>query len=96
MAPLDPSLKGKNVVLFADVEIPLEIVSNPIDAKSVETLFIPDPQGYDHDNIKVNPRHPRAQFYQLLMDFYKQHPSGKSFKKAFNLYLLALRNGEQI
>ena len=60
MAPLDPSLKGKNVIVFADAEIPPETVSNPIDAESGETLSIPDPQGYDHDNIKVNPRHPRA------------------------------------
>ena len=32
-APLDPSLKGKNVVVFTDNEIP---VSNPIDAESRE------------------------------------------------------------
>ena len=95
MAPLDPSLKGKNVIIFTDVEIPLETVSNPIDAESRETLFIPDPQGYDHDNVKVNLRHPRAWFYQLLMDFYKQDPSGRSFKKAFDLYLNAPSDGEQ-
>ena len=63
MAPLDPSLKGKNVVVFGNAKIPSdEIVSNPIDAESEETLFIPDPQGYNHDNVKVNPKHPRASF----------------------------------
>ena len=97
MAPLDPSLQGKNVMVFSDDKIPKDkIVSNPIDAKSRETLFIPDPQDcYNHDNVKVNPRHPRAQFYQLLMDFYEQDPSGKSFKKAFDPYLNAPSNGEQ-
>ena len=60
MAPLDPSLKGKNVIVFADVEIPNEIVSNPIDVESRETLFIPNPQGYNHNDVKVNPKHPRA------------------------------------
>ena len=75
-APLDPSLKGKNVIVFADAK---EKVSNPIDVESGETLFIPDPQGYDHDDIKVNPKHPRAQVYQLLMDCYKQDPSGETF-----------------
>ena len=80
-APLDPSLKGKNIMVFGDAEIPSgEIVSNPIDAESRETLFIPDPQGYNHNDIKVNPKHPRARVYQLLMDCYKQDPSGKSFK----------------
>ena len=59
-APLDSSLKGKNVIVFADVEIPNKEVSNPIDAESGETLFIPDPQGYNHDDVKVNPKHPRA------------------------------------
>ena len=59
--PLDPSLKGKNVVVFGDAELLSdEKVSNPIDAESRETLFIPGPQGYDHDNIMVNPKHPRA------------------------------------
>ena len=48
IAPLDPSLKGKNVTIFTDAE---ENVSNPIDAESRETLFIPDPQGYNHDDI---------------------------------------------
>ena len=48
MAPLDPSLKGKNVIIFTDAE---ETVSNPIDDESGEILFIPDPQGYNHDNI---------------------------------------------
>ena len=53
MAPLDPFLKGKNIMVFGDAEIPRdEIVSNPI-AESGETLFIPDPQDcYNHDNIK--------------------------------------------
>ena len=95
-APLDPSLKGKNVMVFGNAEIPSnEIVSNPIDAESRETLFIPNPQGYNHNNVKVNPKHPRAQFYQLLMEFYKQAPSGESFKKAFDPYLDAPSNGEQ-
>ena len=70
-------------------------MSNPIDAESGETLFIPDPQGYDHDDIKVNPKHPRARFYQLLMDCYKQDPSGESFKQIINLYLDAPSDGEQ-
>ena len=91
-APLDPSLKGKNIVIFADNEIP---VSNPIDAESGETLFIPNPQGYNHNNIKVNPKHPRALFYQLLMECYKQDPSGKHFKQIIDLYLDAPSNGEQ-
>ena len=65
--PLNPSLKGKNIVIFADNEIP---VSNPIDAESGETLFIPNPQGYNHNDVQVNPNHPRAQFYQLLMECY--------------------------
>ena len=43
LAPLDPSLKRKNVTVFGDNKIPKEdIVSNPIDAESRETLFIPD------------------------------------------------------
>ena len=45
--------------------------------------------------MKVNPKHPRAWFYQLLMDFYEQDPSGESFKKAFDLYLNAPSNSEQ-
>ena len=95
MAPLDPSLKGKNIIIFADVEIPPGTMSNPIDVESEETLFIPDPQGYNHDDIKVNPKHPRAQFYQLLMDCYKQDPSGKSFKNIIDPYLNAPSDGEQ-
>ena len=94
-APLDPSLKGKNVSVFADVEIPNKEVSNPIDAESGETLFIPDPQGYDHDDVQVNPKHPRALIYQLLMVCYKQDPSGKTFKRIIDLYLDAPSNGEQ-
>ena len=95
MAPLDPSLKGKNVIVFADTGIPDKEVSNPIDAESGESLFIPDLQGYNHDNVRINPKHPRARVYQLLMDCYKQDPSGKSFKKAINLYLNAPSDGEQ-
>ena len=71
-APLDPSLKGKNVIIFTDAEIFNE-VGNPVYVESGETLFIPDPQGnYDHEDVQVNPRHPRARFYQLLMDSYAQ------------------------
>ena len=60
MAPLDPSLKGKNVIVFADAEVLNKEVSNPIDAESGENLFIPDLQGYNHDNVRINPKHPRA------------------------------------
>ena len=95
MAPLDPSLKGKNVIVFADAEIPDKEVSNPIDAESGESLFIPDLQGYDHDNIQVNPKHPRALIYQLLMVCYKQDPSGKTFKQIIDPYLDAPSDGEQ-
>ena len=91
-APLDPSLKGKNVIIFTDAE---ENVSNPIDAESRETLFTPDPQGYNHDDIQVNPNHPRAQFYQLLMDSYRQDPSGEHFKQIIDPYLNAPSDGEQ-
>ena len=74
LAPLNPSLKGKNVIIFSDNEIPKEdLVSNPIDAESGETLFIPNPQDcYNHEDVKVNPKHPRARFYQLLMNSYAQ------------------------
>ena len=84
-------------MIFGDDEITKEDrVSDPFDAKSKETLFIPNPQDcYNHNDMKVNPRHPRAWFYQLLMGFYEQDPSGKSFKKAFNLYLDAPSDGEQ-
>ena len=93
MAPLDPSLKGKNVIIFADVK---DKVSNPINSESRETLFIPDPQEYDHNDVQVNPNHPRAQFYQLLMDSYKQDPSGKHFKQTIiNPYLDVPSDGEQ-
>ena len=96
VAPLDPSQKGKNIVVFGDDEIPRDkIVSNPIDFESRESLFIPGPQGYNHDNVMVNPNHPRAQFYQLLMDPYKQDPSGEHFKQIIDLYLDAPSNGEQ-
>ena len=86
---MDPSQKGKNVIIFAND------VSNPVDAESRETLFIPDLQGYNHDNVRINPKHPRATFHNLLMVHYKQDPSGKSFKKAINLYLDAPSDGEQ-
>ena len=63
----------------------------------VETLFIPNPQGnYNHEDIKVNPRHPRAQFYQLLMDSYAQDQSEEHFKQTIiDPYLNAPSNGEQ-
>ena len=89
LAPLDPSQKGKNIIIFTND------VSNPVDAESRETLFIPNLQGYNHDNVRINPRHPRAPFYDLLMVHYKQDPSGKSFKKAIDPYLNAPSNGEQ-
>ena len=92
MTPLDPSLKGNNIIIFADAE---EQVSNPIDAGSGETLFIPNPQEYNHNNVKVNPKHPRASFYWLLMDCYKQNPSGKSSKWIIDPYLDASSDGEQ-
>ena len=95
MAPLDSSLKGRNVIALADVETPRKEVSNPIDVESGETLFIPNPQGYDHDDVRINPKHPRARVYQLLMDCYKQDPSGKSFKKAIDPYLDAPSDSEQ-
>ena len=98
MAPLNPSLKGKNVRIFGDDEIPKEdLVSNPIDAESRETLFIPDPQDcYNHKDMEVNPKHPRAQFYQLLMDSYAQDQSGEHFKRTIiDLYLDAPSDGEQ-
>ena len=91
LAPLNPSLKGKNIIIFTDAKIPDE-VSNPIDVESGETLFTPNPQGnYDHEDVKVNPRHPRARFYQLLMDSYAQDQSGEHFKRTIInplLYLL--------
>ena len=90
-------LKEKNIIVFTDVEIPNEEVSNPIDVESGETLFILDPQGcYDHEDIKVNPKHPRAQFYQLLMDSYEQYPSGDHFKQTIiDPYLDAPSDDEQ-
>ena len=88
-APLDPSQKGKNIIIFAND------VSNPVDAESRETLFIPDPQGYNHDNVRINPKHPRAPFYNLLMVHYKQEPGGESFKRAIDPYLDAPSDGEQ-
>ena len=60
-APLDPSQKGKNIKIFN------EEPGNPI-TKNKETLSIPDPQGYSHDNVKVNPKHSRAPYFQLLID----------------------------
>ena len=71
LAPLDSSLKGKNVIVLGDKKIPKEnIVSNPVDAESRETLFIPNLQGYNHNDVKVNPKHPKAQLYQLFIDCY--------------------------
>ena len=95
-APLNPSLRGKNVIVFADAKVPNE-VGNPIDVKSGESLFIPNPQGnYNHEDIKVNSRHPRAWFYQLLMDSYAQDQSGEHFKRTvINLYLNTPSDGEQ-
>ena len=60
-----------------------------------QCLFIPNPLGYNHNNVKVNPKHPRALFYQLLMDCYNQDPSGKHFKWIIDLYLDAPSDGEQ-
>ena len=94
-APLDPSLKGKNIIVFADAEIPNKEVSNPVDAESGETSFIPNLQGYNHNNVQVNPKHPRALFYQLLMVCYKQDPSSETFKRIINPYLDAPSDGEQ-
>ena len=96
LAPLNPSLKGKNVIIFADVEISNE-VGNPIDVESRESLFIPDPQGnYNHEDVQVNLRHPRARFYQLLMDSYAQDQSGEHFKQTVHdPYLDAPSDGEQ-
>ena len=96
LAPLNPSLKGKNVIIFTDAEIQNE-VGNPIDVESRESLFLPNPQGnYNHEDVKVNPRHPRAQFYQLLMDSYAQDWSVKHFKwTIINLYLDAPSDSEQ-
>ena len=94
-APLDPSLKGKNIMVFSNAEISSdEIISNPI-AENGETLFIPDPQGYNHDDVKVNPKHPRAWFYQLLMDSYEQDPSGEHFRRTFDPYLDTPSDREQ-
>ena len=80
---------------MADADIPKREVSNPIDAESGETLSIPDLQGYDHDNVQVNPKRPRALFYQLLMVCYKQDPSGETLKRIIDPYLDAPSDGEQ-
>ena len=95
-APLDPSLKGKNVIVFADVKISDE-VGNSVDIESGESLFLPNPQGnYNHKDVKVNPKHPRAWFYQLLMDSYAQDQSGEHFKwTIIDLYLDAPSDSEQ-
>ena len=72
------------------------MVSNPIDIESGETLFIPDPKDcYNHEDVKVNPNHPRAWFYQLLMDSYEQDQSGKHFKRIIDPNLDAPSDGEQ-
>ena len=85
-------------MIFWDNEIPKEdLVSNPIDAESRKTLFISDPQDcYNHKDVKVNPKHSRARFYQLLMDSYAQDWSGEHFKwTIINLYLDAPSDSEQ-
>ena len=82
-------------MVFSNAEIPSdEIVSNPV-AESRETLFIPDPQGYNHDDIKMNPKHPRAWYYQLLIHSLEQDPSGEHFRRTYNPYLNAPSDGEQ-
>ena len=85
-APLDPSLKGKNVNVF----------ENPnLIAENGAPLFIDSVSGNGPVNIKVNPAHPRARFYKLLIDSLDQDPSGKSFQAQFNPYLDAPSDGEQ-
>ena len=85
-APLNPSLKGKNVKVFKDL--------NPI-AENGAPLFINSVPGNGPVNIKVNPAHPRAHFYKLLIDSLDQDPSGESFQAQFDPYLDAPSDGEQ-
>ena len=96
LAPLDPSQKGKNVKVFDE-----KPVGNPI-AENGEMLFIPDPQEYNHNDVKVNPKHPRAPYFWLLIDSLTQDPSGKHFRRTYgpeqptyDLYLNAPSDGEQ-
>ena len=95
-APLDPSQKGKNIKVFNE-----KPVGNPI-TKNRETLFVPDPQGYSHNDVKVNPKHPRAPYFRLLIDSLTQDPSGKHFRRTYGLeqptydpHLDAPSDGEQ-
>ena len=83
-APLDPSLKGKNVKVFED--------PNPI-AENGAPLFIDLVPGNGPVDIKVNPAHPRARFYKLLIDSLDQDPSGESFWAQFDPYLDAPSDG---
>ena len=85
-APLDPSLKGKNVKVFEDL--------NPI-AGNGAPLFIDSVSGNGPVDIKVNAAHPRAHFYKLLIDSLDQDPSGKLFQAQFDPYLNAPSDGEQ-
>ena len=94
--PLDPSKKGKNVKVFNE-----KPVGNPI-AENGEMLFIPDPRGYNHNDIKVNPKYPRAPYFWLLIDSLTQDPSGKHFRRTYGLeqptynpYLDSPSDGEQ-
>ena len=43
----------------------------------------------------MNPAHPRACFYKLLIDSLDQDPSGESFRAQFNPYLDAPSDSEQ-
>ena len=43
----------------------------------------------------MNPAHPRACFYKLLIDSLDQGPSGESFQAQFDPYLDASSDGEQ-
>ena len=85
-APLNPSLKGKNIKVFED--------PNPI-AKNGAPLFINSVSRNGPVDIKVNPAHPRACFYKLLIDSLDQEPSGESFQAQFDPYLDAPSDGEQ-
>ena len=74
-APLDPSLKGKNVKVFEDLNLI---------AENGAPLFIDSVSGNGPVDIKVNPAHPRARFYKLLIDSLDQDPSGESFRAQFD------------